>query len=80
MATAQHQAQQIARHVAEVALADTVRIRLILPIPRRILRQAAPVAPAEPGVVAAAVGRAAPDHVGRVQALRLYTPCRRCER
>jgi hypothetical protein len=30
--------------------------------------------------VAAAVGRAAPGHVGRVQALRLYTPCRRCER
>ena len=80
MAIAQRQAQQIARLVAEVAPADTVRIRLTSLIPRHILRPAAPVALAERAAVAVAAVRAAPDHAGHVQVLRLYTPCHRCER
>lgn len=80
MAIAQRQAQQIARHVAEVALADTVRIRLTLLIPRPILRPVAPVVQAEAAAVVVGEERAAVDHAGRVQALRLFTLRRRCER
>ena len=78
MAIAQHQAQQNAQCVAEVAPADTVRIRLTLLIPRPILRPVAPVTPAAAEAVAAV--RAASDHAGHVQPLWLYTPHRRCER
>jgi len=80
MAIAHHLEQQIAQHVAAVAPADTVRIRLTPLVPRPILRRAAQVAPAAAEAAAVAAGRAAADHAGREQVPQLYTPCHKCER